>query len=148
MFTITETIRIERPVQEVFDFLTDARSRSRWDESVVFEELTSPPPVGVGTTIHSRLRAMGRESDFHWRVMQFNPPARMATVSTSGPVPTTLVLDFTASGNDCDVRATIEVTPEGLMRFVEPMIGEMVRTNLATGLDRAKALLERHANVD
>ena len=64
MFTITETIRIERPVQEVFDFLTDAGSRSRWDESVVFEELTSPPPVGVGTTIHSRLRAMGRESDF------------------------------------------------------------------------------------
>ena len=145
MFTVTETILIERPTQEVFDFLTDAASRSQWDESVVFEELTSPLPVGVGTTIHSRLRAMGRENDFHWRVMQFDPPARMATVSTSGPVPTTLVMDFLASGNACDVCATIEATPEGLMQFVEPLIREMVRTNLSTGLARAKALLEGHA---
>lgn len=142
MFTVIETISIERPVQEVFDFLTEARSRTQWDRSVVFEELTSPPPIGVGTTVHSRVRAMGRESDFHWRVTQFDPPARMATVTTSGPVPTTLVMDFAATGNDCDVRATIEGRPEGLMRFVEPMIGEMVRTNLATALARAKNLLE------
>ena len=147
MFTVIETISIERPVQEVFDFLTDARSRSQWDRSVVFEELTSPLPVGVGTTIHSRVRAMGRESDFHWRVTQFDRPARMATVTTSGPVPTTLVMDFTASGNDCDVRATVECRPEGLMRFVEPMIGEMVRTNLATAFARAKDLLEGRGSL-
>ncbi|WP_243074358.1 SRPBCC family protein [Microbacterium sp. SS28] len=148
MFTVTETISIRRPVHEVFDFLTDPRLRQQWDGSVVFEELTSPLPVGVGTTIHSRLRAMGRESDFHWRVTQFDPPRRMATVSTSGAVPTALVMEFTATGNTCDVRAAIEGTPEGLMRFVEPMIGEMVRTTLATGLVRAKALLEGHANPD
>jgi hypothetical protein len=147
MFTLTETISIERPAQEVFEFLTDSESRSQWDESVVCEELTSPLPVGVGTTIHSRLRAMGRESDFHWRVTQFDSPARMATASTSGPVPTTLVMDFTALGNDCDVSVTIEATPEGLMKLVEPMIREMVRTNLASGLARAKALLEGHANL-
>lgn len=147
MFTVTETISIKRSVQEVFDFLTDSGSRSLWDESVVFEEVTSPLPVSVGTTIHSRLRAMGRESDFHWRVTQFDPPTQMATVSTSGPVPTTLVMDFIASGNDCDVRATIEVTPEGLMKFVEPMIREMVRTNLAAGLAHAKALLEGNPDL-
>ncbi|TDN92299.1 SRPBCC family protein [Microbacterium sp. BK668] len=142
MFTVTETISIRRPAQEVFDFLTDARSRSRWDGSVVFEELTSALPVRVGTTIHSRVRAMGRESDFHWRITEFDPPTRVATVSTSGPVPTTVVMDFVASGIACDVRATIEGRPGGLMRFVEPMIEEMVRTNLTTGFARAREILE------
>jgi len=56
-------------------------------------------------------------------------------------------MDFIASGNDCDVRATIEGRPEGLMRFAEPMIGEMVRTNLATGFARAKDLLEGRRNL-
>ncbi|WP_439591387.1 SRPBCC family protein [Microbacterium sp.] len=86
MFTVSETVTIERPRAEVFDFLIDGRNRPQWDSSVVFEKLTPAEPVAVGSTIHSRLRAMGRESDFHWRVTQFDPPSRMSTLSTSGPV--------------------------------------------------------------
>lgn len=142
MFTVTETVSIARPLQEVFDFLTDGRNRPQWDTTVISEELTSVGPVGVGSTIHTRMRAVGREVDFDWRVTRFDPPARMGVVSTEGLMPTSLLLEFAAVGAGCDVSATIEAEPEGLMRLVEPMIAGAVRSTLATGLARAKALLE------
>lgn len=142
MFTVSETITIDRPRAEVFDFLVDGRNRPTWDTSVVFEELTSPGPVGVGSSIHSRLRAMGRESDFHWRVTRFDTPSRMATVSTSGPVDTSLLLEFETRDAATVVRATIDVRPSGLMRLVEPVIAENVRSTLVAALARAKLLLE------
>ena len=42
MFTRTIAITIARPIEEVFAFVSDARNRPRWDESVDSEELTSP----------------------------------------------------------------------------------------------------------
>jgi hypothetical protein len=142
MFTVTESVTIARSPEDVFDFFTDGRNRPRWDTTVVFEELTSPEPVGVGSTIHTRMRTMGRESDFDWRVTEFDRPTRMAIVSTAGMLPTSLLFAFEPFGDGCQASATIDGSPTGMMRVVEPMIAESVRSTLAGGLTRARAILE------
>lgn len=60
MFTQQVSVLISRPAKDVFEFIEDARNRPRWDESVDSEELTSPEPIGVGTTVRTTLRSMGR----------------------------------------------------------------------------------------
>lgn len=147
MFTVIETVSIARPVREVFAFLTDGRNRPQWDTTVISEELTSEGPVGVGSTIHTRMRAMGREVDFHWLVTAFDPPNGMAIISTEGMLPTSTTFDFTASGEGCIATATIEGDPPGMLRIVEPMIAGGVRSTLADGLARAKAVLESRAGA-
>jgi uncharacterized protein YndB with AHSA1/START domain len=142
MFTVIETVFIARPPREVFDYLTDGRNRPQWDATVISEEVTSEGPVGVGSTIYTRMRAMGREVDFHWLVTAFDPPTRMAIVSTEGMLPTSTILDFAASGAGCTATATIEGDPPGMLRIVEPMIAGGVRSTLAEGLARAKVVLE------
>ena len=143
MFTVTETVSIARPDEEVFRFLTDSRNRSRWDATVVSEVVTSDAPLGVGSTIHTRMRAVGREVDFDWRVTRFDAPTRMSLVSTAGIMSTSTTFDLTPVGAGCRVSVTIDAEPEGMMRFVEPMISGSVRSTLATSLGRAKELLEK-----
>ena len=145
MFTVTESVSIARSPEDVFDFFTDGRNRPRWDSTVIFDRLTSPEPVGVGSTIHSRMRTMGGESDFHWRVTEFDRPTRMAMVSTAGMLPTSVLFEFSAADEGCRARATIDARPTGMMRIVEPMIRESVRSTLATGLLRAKEILRKPA---
>jgi hypothetical protein len=60
------------------------------DDSVDREELTSPDPVGVGTTVRTTLRSMGREYVYTWEIVEHQPPSRMTIESTSSPFPTTL----------------------------------------------------------
>jgi hypothetical protein len=142
MFTITEEALIARSPEDVFDFLTDGRNRPLWDRQVISEELTSPGPVGVGSTIHTRMRTMGGETDFDWRVTRFARPTHMAIVSTTGILATAFAFRFAAVGDGCRVSATVEGSPTGMMRLAEPLIAESVRSNLAAGLARAQAVLE------
>ena len=88
---------------------------------------------------------VGQADEFDWRVTQFDPPTRMAVASTAGLMSTSLTFDITAVGEGCDVSATIEAEPEGMMQLVEPLIAQGVRSTLAGGLARAKTLLEAAA---
>lgn len=143
MFDLTESIDIARSPADVFAFLTDPARRSEWDRSVVSETLVSPPPVAVGSRIRTRMRVMGRELEFEWRVRAFDAPTTMAAESDSGTMPTRMSFDFSQAGDGCRVRASIEAEPTGMLRFVEPMVAEVARSTLAEGLARAKAILER-----
>ncbi len=140
MFTVTESVTIDRPVTEVFDFFTEGRAR--WDESVISEELTSLPPVGVGSTLHTRMRAVGREVDFDWRVTAYEPGARMTVTSTSGIMATSSDLQFADANGATVVAVRIDAEPTGIMRLAEPMIADSIRSTLSTSLTGAKRMLE------
>jgi hypothetical protein len=90
VFVRSVAVVISRPRDEVFAFVADARNRPRWDDSVESEELTSPEPIGVGTTVRTRLRSMGRDYEYTWTVVEHQPPDHMTIESTSGPMRTTL----------------------------------------------------------
>lgn len=80
MFTRSVAVVIARPLDEVFAFVSDARNRPSWDESVESEELTSPEPIGVGSTVRTRMRSMGRD-------YELNGFARLKEILESGPSP-------------------------------------------------------------
>jgi len=147
MFTVVETAAIDHPADGVFDFVTDASQRPRWDSSVVSEEALTPPPTSVGSRMRSRLKVMGREVEFEWRVTEWDPPRRMTLTSTSGPLPTSMTFDVVADGPGSVLTARMVGDPAGMMRFVEPLIEEGVRTNLSTGVARIRALLEAPASA-
>jgi hypothetical protein len=88
VYTSRVAIQIARPPDEAFAYVSDARNRPEWDESVDSEELTSPEPIGVVSTIRTRMRSMGREYQYTWEITEHEPPNRMKVESTSGPFPT------------------------------------------------------------
>ena len=145
MFALEERIDIARDPHDVFAFLTSPEHRPEWDRSVVSETLLSPAPVKVGSTIRTRMRVMGRALEFDWRVTELDPPARMAARSVSGTMPTRLRFAFAAIDGGCRVTARIDAEPGGMLRLVEPVVAEAARSTLASGLARARSLLEAGA---
>lgn len=141
MFTKQVSVVIARPLEEVFAFVADVRNRPSWDDSVDSEELTSPEPIGVGSTVRTRLRSMGKEYVYTWEIVEHDPPRRMRVESTSGPFPTTLVFEF--AGEDGRTRVTASVTgrPSGVMRLLQPMIANTTQKNLDRGYGRLKRLM-------
>jgi len=142
MFARTVTILVNRPIDEVFAFVADARNRPQWDDSVISEELTSPEPIGVGTTVHTRLRSMGRQYEYTWTVVEHQPPGTMTIESVSGPLPTTLA--YRLAGRDGATRVEFTVTgrPAGFLRLLQPMVARTTQRNLDRGFARLKEVLE------
>ena len=142
MFAKKVTVVIDRPLDEVFAFVGDVRNRPSWDDSVDSEELTSAEPIGVGTTVRTRLTSMGRQYEYTWAIVEHEPPHAMKVESTSGPFPTTLVFHFDGRDDGTLVEASVTARPAGLMRLLEPMIARTTQKNLDRGYGRLKQLLE------
>lgn len=142
MFTKSVSVIIDRPIEDVFSFVADARNRPQWDESVDKEELTSPEPIGVGSTLRTTFRSMGREYQYTWEVVEHQPPHRMRVDSTSGPFPTTLAFVFSERDGGTSVDASVTGRPTGLMRLIQPVVARTTQQNLDRGYAQLKRLLE------
>jgi uncharacterized protein YndB with AHSA1/START domain len=142
VFTKTASVQISRPPDEVFAFVADARNRPLWDESVDSEELTSPEPIGVGSTVRTRLRSMGREYVLTWEMVEHEPPSRQTVESTSGPFPTTLAYQLSAQEGGTVVAFSVTGRPTGKLRLLEPLLARNTQRNLDRGFPRHKRFLE------
>ena len=142
MFTSRVEVLISRPLDEVFAFVGDVRNRPRWDDSVDSEELTSPEPIGVGSTVRTRLRSMGKDYEYNWEIVEHEPPSRLKIESTSGPFPTTLVFQFDGQSGGTQVNASVTGRPSGMLRVLQPIIARTSQKNLNRGYSRLKRVLE------
>ena len=145
MFTRSVSVEIDRPPDEVFAFVADARNRPLWDESVDTEELTSPEPIGVGSTVRTGLRSMGRDYVLTWRIVEHEPPSTQTIESTSGPFPTTLVYRLSAHGGGTLAAFSVTGRPSGVLRLLQPLIARNTQRNLDRGFPRLKQYLEAGA---
>jgi uncharacterized membrane protein len=142
VFTSSVEVLIARPLDEVFEFVADVRNRPSWDDSVDSEELTSPEPIGVGSTVRTKLRSMGKDYVYTWEIVEHVLPERMRVESTSGPFPTTLEFQFAGRDGGTQVNAAVTGRPTGAMRLLQPMIARTTQKNLDRGYARLRALLE------
>jgi hypothetical protein len=142
MFTRSARVTIARPIDEVFAFISDARNRPQWDESVEDEELTSAEPIGVGSTVRTTMRSMGRELEIDWEVIEHQPPTSQRVESTSGPLPTTIEWNLAEEGGATVAEFTINAEPGGPMLLLQPLIARNAQRNLDRAFPRLKLLLE------
>jgi carbon monoxide dehydrogenase subunit G len=135
-------VEISRPPDEVFAFVADARNRPAWDESVDSEELTSPEPIGVGSTVRTELRSMGRDYVLTWKIVEHEPPSRQTTESTSGPFATALAYRLSVRDGGTLVEFAVTGRPTGVLRLLQPLIARNTQRNLDRGFARLKEILE------
>jgi hypothetical protein len=69
--TSTESIIIDRPCQEIFDYVADARHQHEWNTAVKDMRQTTPDPIGVGTQWVGRIKRVGELSV---EIIGFEPP--------------------------------------------------------------------------
>jgi carbon monoxide dehydrogenase subunit G len=142
MVTFEKTVEINRPQQDVFDFISDPANDALYRSGVEFAEWTSEPPAGVGSTMRSVDRFMGREVETTSEFTIWDPPNRYAfkTVGGSFPAEFTLELEPTEDGTQVIMRGQIEF--KGLLKLVEWILGHQIKQQAQGDFDRLKLLLE------
>jgi carbon monoxide dehydrogenase subunit G len=136
------TIRIGRPPETVFAFLTNPTNDAMWRSGV--KEMSAEGGPGVGRRIHQVVAGPGgRGIAADIEVTAYEAPTRYAFRTVSGPVRPTGEYRLAAEGADAtDVSFTLTADVSGWKRFV---MGGAVQKSMASemaALDKAKAMLE------
>jgi uncharacterized protein YndB with AHSA1/START domain len=135
---------IKRPVDEVFDYLTNPAKEPEWNSMALEANAEQPGPIRVGSRIHSVGRLLGRRFEHTNEVIELVPNEKYSTKSTSPfPVESTLTFEPTPGGTRVTFSAASQ--PGGFFKVAEPVLGRIVKKQLQAQFDTLKELLEARA---
>jgi carbon monoxide dehydrogenase subunit G len=125
MAKIEGHILIDRPVEEVFDFVADSRNEPSFNPAMASVELLTPLPIRRGTRFRARIGRAGTQMLVE--LTEFDRPNRLGSRTTSSMMQTSGTLAFAADG---DGDGTVmswdwQVRPKGWMRMLGPLFGPL-----------------------
>jgi uncharacterized membrane protein len=132
------TIRIDRPLDEVFAFLSDFENIPKWNYYVLEVRQLSEHPIGIGTT-YRQIRKTDQQ-DFRIIEVEPNHTVAVKTLSRSSP---SFERRFTLSeeGDTTRIRDQWKLDT-GRPAVLEKLASGRVKSAVAENLAKLKELLE------
>jgi len=143
MAEVKGEIVIERPVEEVFDFVANQENEPRYNPQMRVARKASEGPIGVGTAFHAEMAGRRRVVPMTIRVTEFTRPHRIREQVEMESMDLTGGLAFEALDGGTRMRWQWDLRPHGFLRFMGPIVATMGRRQerrIWTGL---KELLEQ-----
>jgi uncharacterized protein YndB with AHSA1/START domain len=143
MIAIEKSIFINRPVQEVFEFMSNPANDAQWQSSTESAEWTSEGLPGVGSTIKQVGRFMGRDTTGTGEVTSWDPPNELSVKSLTGPIPFESKTRFDSKENGTQVTISAQAEPGGFFKIAEGLVKRQAEKQFDADLGSLKALLEQ-----
>jgi carbon monoxide dehydrogenase subunit G len=140
--SVTSSVVIARPIEDVFAVLTNVENTGKWFPGNVQEWWTSPPPHGLGSTRHARVKMglMTYQNDAVATV--YEPPNRAVMKGTSRNAPFEADLRFTAVDGGTRVDAEIGFFMSGAARLFEGLLIRWYAKSWNRGMVNLKRMME------
>ncbi len=146
MVRIEGAIVIDRPAEEVFDFVADGRNEPRYNARMVRAEKLSPGPIGVGTRIRSEFSSPRRPVAVT-ELTGFERPARLTSSTSMSMMDVRGTLTFGSVPGGTLMRWSWEVEPRGAFNLVAPLIARIGRRQEAAIWASLKRFLEEQRDT-
>ncbi len=143
----TETsVTINRPIEEVFEFLTTIENNPQWQSSTLEAKQTSEGPVGLGSTAMLEAKFLGRRLELAMEITEFEPNRKFSFKTTSGPVPFegSNVFERISEG-ETKVTFLFEAEPGGFFKLAEPLVARASKRDSEANVATLKDILEAQA---
>jgi carbon monoxide dehydrogenase subunit G len=142
MATFTVTTFINRPLQEVFDFMTNPANFAQWQSGTKSAKWASEGPVGVGSIFNSFSEMMGREMKMDLEITQWDPPTVWGIKGQSGPIKFGSISKFESKDGGTQVTQTFEGEVGGFFSIAEGLAIKQLQKQIETNFNALKKLLE------
>jgi uncharacterized membrane protein len=130
-------VTIERPVGDVFAYISDVCNLPEWQESALSAEW-----IEEGRRFRERRSFLGRTAESELEVTAFEPSRRFDVKALTGPLKFEIRHSFSPAGDGTLLRVGAEAATGGAMRFAAAMAKSQVERQLRSDLQRLKEVLE------
>jgi carbon monoxide dehydrogenase subunit G len=141
-----ESIFVERPIEEVFAYLTDLERVPEWQTNVLFLQLQGPGGLRTGARLVELRKFLGRKVESVVEVTEYQPPHRYTIKVQSGPIPFEISNVLSESGGGTRIDAAVEGEPGRFFGLVEWRVVKAVERELWNSLATLKGILEARSD--
>jgi hypothetical protein len=125
MIPIEGEIVINRPVDEVFDFVADARNEPLYNARMLRAEKLTPGPIGVGTRFRDQIASMGRPAEIAIEIIDYERPRRLTDSIRLSTMDIRGGLTFDPVPGGTRMRWSWELMPRGVFKLMTPLVARL-----------------------
>ena len=144
MIRIQASVTVNRPLEEVFRFMTDNQNALQWQSGLLEARVTNDV-VGVGKTWVDVVQFLGRRIEVASELTEFEPLRVVGFKSTSGPIPLEGRYAFEPDGEGTKITFAMQGEAGGFFKLAEPIVARSTQRQWETNLANLKDLLEQQA---
>jgi uncharacterized membrane protein len=140
-----ESVAIDRPQQEVWDFVDDPSNATMWQSNLEKFEQIDDGPRGVGTKFRGVTKVAGKRIEWTSEATEYDPPNRFAWESIEAPMEFTGSTTVEEVGSEaCRVTQRVDVPEIGgfFGKLADPVVTRMYARDVRASLENLKEILE------
>jgi carbon monoxide dehydrogenase subunit G len=142
--TVLETsIRISKPVAQVFEFITNLENQKKLSSYITGIQVSEP--LKVGTKYKVQTTSMGRVIETLNEVVAFEPDKKFGVKTFASPpasdVTNTYILEEDGGGTKLIMQTDAVLTPAGMPKM--PGMEEMMKKQMLAGFEATLATMKK-----
>ena len=146
MIRIEKSIIINRPVEDVWKFMSNIENATKWDRGVLEARQTSEGTIGVGSTLQTRRQMLGRQRIGKLRVSEYVPNRIIALQASLGQIAAAQIrYSFEPVDGGTRMTGTSEVELRGLWKLITPILTRMLARDGREDMANMKRIMEAPA---
>jgi uncharacterized protein YndB with AHSA1/START domain len=136
------SVRIDRPIEVVFDYVSDPTTFPRWNSAVQSVRETSAGADGVGATYLMERELPGGRAENALEVVEANRPTLFVIRTTSGPTPFLYRYVMADEEGATQLALSAEVELGGVAGALGPLASRAVKRGVDSNFADLKRVLE------
>jgi uncharacterized membrane protein len=138
-------ILIDRPVADVFVFLSNMNNLPRWQNMIKTVTPVTNTPPGMGAAYTVKGEVMGKSIEGKLEIVEFEPGVRFGYKAKMGPTSIHASASFKPAGTGTKLNLTANAEPAGIFKLAEGAIQAQLKGQMEKNLANLKTLLEAEA---
>lgn len=147
MIRVQLTSLINRPVEDVWAYLTSADHAADWMTGVLEAGQISEGPIAVGTRFRKVQRFFGWRTDMTYEIVEYEPNRVITYRTAAGPLTYAgcITLEAVSTGTRLSYRGTGELW--GPFKLTEPLVARVMKRRFAKDFNRLRQLMKAQVRV-
>jgi uncharacterized membrane protein len=145
MITFELGTLIDRPIAQVYAFLSNPLNLPRWQAMVKEVKAASPGETGPGSAFNVTSEMLGRHIDGKMEIVEMKVDESFAFTIAAGPMRLQVNVSFKTVGTGTKVGLHAQGEPGGLFKMAEGVLAGQVKNQMESNLARLKTVLESGA---
>jgi uncharacterized protein YndB with AHSA1/START domain len=142
MTTFETSVRIRRPIEEVFAFVSDPLQLPQWNSAVQSVRKTAGQEREVGSTYRMERELPSGRVQNELEIFTREHPTEFGIRTTSGPTPFSYRYGVSSENGETVVQLNAVVEMEGAAALLGPLVGRAVKRGVDDNFAVLKGILE------
>jgi len=140
--SITQSIEIARPPEEVFAYIDDLSRHGEWQSQIESSRVETEGPTRVGTRAVETRNVPGGKREFTYEITEHDPPRLAAFTVLNGPVRPHGRLTVEPAASGARYTVDLQMVGHGFGKLLAPLAERQARKQIPKDLAALKDKLE------